>query len=169
MGRWWLLLLVGCAAESRAPYEAGPSPFHGDVTFPAEEREAVVAGIAWTSARLGVPARPVVWDLPHSDETMGGLSIMRVRRGSPLHLAGMSGHALTGTSFWIVDDAGPRVEVVAAHEVGHLLGCVHHEGAGLMTDGEAELAWTAADDAACPRPATSPSPGALAPPPRPAR
>ncbi len=155
MMRWILAAVAMCVLGCE--YNV-PVALHGDVTFTANERDAIEQGNAWIADRVGRSAYPIVWDLPHPSDANDATKLSIVRGLSPAHFALGVGFE-SGDRHIEIDpsNAGENeVAIVAAHEVGHMFGLGHHDGPGIMNPtGNGEIAgslvWTTEDQAACVR------------------
>jgi hypothetical protein len=130
-----LALLIGVWGCSET------QPFHGDVSFTAEERESVERGNAFLAQHVGQEPFAIVWD-------GDGTESLAISKGVRVGLAGHN----DGTGRIQIGEgmASVRLSAVVAHELGHERGLSHHNGAGLMgIDGTDSLVWTADDQASC--------------------
>ncbi len=134
--------LVGCGPH--------PDPLHGDVTFTADEREAIERGNVWMAERVGRAPYDIVWDLPHPSDPGGDARLVIVRG---VECSDCGGRTNPYAHVELAPADSDRMAMIAAHEFGHTWGLRHlpDDVAGIMnpTPWLIGMTWTPADQAQC--------------------
>lgn len=149
----FVLSFGGCASEDDADWYA-------DRRFTSAEREGILRGAAWISARVGRPAPRISFDYEFTGEPVPNTIIREsVDDRFPDALVDLGAVGLcsgsTGPKHFIVLDftlfwADPAI--LAAHELGHCeLGLADdHSSVGIMRwSGVDALSWTPLEDQQC--------------------
>lgn len=126
------LLSTGCARER---------PYHGDVTFTAEERASVEAGLRFLYSQIGDEYPGIVWDVEGAE-----CENFHILRGTAA-----GGYYDGAKCMWVGPVQPWHMPAIAAHEAAHALGMRHVDGSTSLMSSVAVLTWSPEDEAECRR------------------
>lgn len=145
-----LVALSGCAhgLDSSEPIQIGQDrPYQGSTEFSLSERARIEEGALWTALHTDRSIRIDWVDHPAGDRVITRAHLQPRQMAYTARLP--DGGALIQLDLYQYQGLET---VTMAHEFGHALGLVHHDGPGLMNpyqDDSTPLEWSAGDQVDC--------------------